>query len=132
MAERLAHHGERISTFTAVPRSGHDCVHVPGWESDETPYVEAMCEKYDNIDAHYARPGDETLLAGLDEFFVAAGNPPRNSFNRWWIEKTMNASADLGARVILTGSAGNETISYHGHHYLTDLPLHVADLGVCA
>ena len=113
-ARLLAPRGQRLSTFTEVPRAGFDAEINTNRYADETPFVEAIARKWGNIDVNFARTSSCFLLDGVDSLFRAAEVPFQNAWNRAWIETIMRQARDQNVRVLLTGAPGNFTISRGG------------------
>jgi asparagine synthase (glutamine-hydrolysing) len=113
-AHRLRHSIGEVHAFTEVPS--------PDWEPgpqrsgvyfDETPYVEAMRHRYPDLRVCFVHGGgfyldDAAILFGAGEY------PFRNAANRPWWEACLRSAAHQGARVLLTGSWGNLTLSWPG------------------
>ena len=120
-ASQLALKGERLATFTEVPRPGFDGAVIDGRYADETPYVEAMARRYPNLDLNLIRTDGSFYLDGLDAFFAGAEAPFGNASNRSWIEAILHAAGSRNVRVLLTGTLGNSTISWSGAGLLAEL-----------
>jgi asparagine synthase (glutamine-hydrolysing) len=113
--------GERLHTFTEVPRPGFSGKLPQGRYADETPYVEAMARKYPNLDVHFVRSDGRFYLDELDGFFDAAEMPMRGASNWTWMAAIMQEARRQNARVVLTGAPGNLTISWAGQGLFTQL-----------
>ncbi len=120
-ASQLALKGERLATFTEVPRPGFDGALIDGRYADETPYVEAMARRYPNLDLNLIRTDGCFYLDGIEEFFAAAEGPFRNASNRVWIDAIVRAAVSRNVGVLLTGASGNSTISWSGAGLLPEL-----------
>lgn len=113
--------GQRLTTYTEVPRSGFDGIIVDGRYADETPFVRAMADMYNCIDPHFIRSDGRFYLDNVTSFFTAADIPFRNASNRPWYEAIISQARKDNARVLLTGSFGNLTISWDGRGFLPQL-----------
>ncbi|MEN8221061.1 MAG: asparagine synthase-related protein [Pseudomonadota bacterium] len=120
-ARQLKAKGQRLTTFTSVPREGFDAPERSGWLNDETPYIEALKPWHDNLEVTYLRPEGRTMLDNIDRLFELAEGPMRNPCNRIWMEAVLEAAAARGIRVMLTGQNGNNSISYNGSSLFTEL-----------
>src|ERR1019366_2310115 len=100
-----------LHTFTAVPSAGFSGALPQGWYADETPFVEAMARKYDNLDVHFIRSSG-FYLAGLDSFFEAAESPILGAAHLPWVTSLQQEARRRNVRVLLNGIPGNFTISY--------------------
>lgn len=117
----LGRNGQRLATFTEVPRANFDGAIVEGRYADETPFVQAMARRYDNLDLNLIRTDGQVYLDGLDEMFEAAEVPFRNASNRVWIEAIYREAHRQGVHVLLNGGQGNLTISWGGNGVLPRL-----------
>lgn len=117
-ATQLKSRGRRLCAFTEVPGSGCSGMTGAGRYADETPFVRAMSQRYDNIDLNLITTDGMMYLDGLYTFFDAANIPFRNATNRTWIEAILQAAGKQGVRVLLTGAQGNLTISRNGQGLL--------------
>jgi asparagine synthase (glutamine-hydrolysing) len=81
-----------------------------------------MADRYPNIVPHWIRvPAGSFFLDDAARFFEAAEAPFRNAQNRPWWEAILRESANQGVRVLLSGGAGNLTISWNGAFLLPQL-----------
>jgi asparagine synthase (glutamine-hydrolysing) len=101
--------GKRLLAFTRLP--GVQCA-----DGDkERRHAALLVDRYPNIDWHIV---DRTREAPRDSDPEAEARStllPRSSgFNATWIESKMYAVQASGASVLLYGSSGNTTLSYHG------------------
>jgi len=119
-ARILEKEGRRIFAFTAVPEHA---VAVPGRFCDEGPHAAALTEMYRNVD-HVVVPNcGHSAFSMMDWASSAECQPIGNTPNYAWIYE-INAQARLrGVRTLLTGAAGNMTISYDGLEALSTLAM---------
>lgn len=116
--------GEReLLAYTAVPRPGFDGPVPRGRHADEGPGAAAVAARFTNIrhirlSTEGASPLDQ--LAESTEGY-GLGAAVRTPTNHLWADAIFKDAADRGARVLLTGIAGNKTLSYHGRHRLAGL-----------
>lgn len=120
-APLLARQGKRLSTFTEVPRPHFDGALVKGRYADETPFVQAMAQRYPNLDLNLVQTDGAFYLDDLDQFFGVAEAPFRNASNRPWFEAIYRTARQQGVGVLLEGSAGNITFSWNGMGLLPQL-----------
>lgn len=120
-APLLAHTGQRLATFTEVPRANFDGAISEGKYADETPFVQAMARRYENLDLNLAHTDGQFYLDGLKDFFAVAEAPFRNAANRPWYEAILRMAQQQNVRVMLDGGAGNLTISWNGSGLLPQL-----------
>ena len=120
-AMKLGREGRRLHTFTEVPRAGFNGPVPQGKYADETPYIQAMARNYDNLDVHFVRSDGRFYLDDLDLLFAAAETPVRGASNWPWIKAILQEARLQNARVLLTGSPGNFTISWDGRRLFPEL-----------
>jgi asparagine synthase (glutamine-hydrolysing) len=113
--------GERITSFTEVPRLGFEGVTHKGYYTDETPFIQAIANMHSNLDAHFVRTTGRGLLDGVETLFDHASMPFRNVSNRVWWEAILMQAKEQGIRVLLTGEQGNLTISWTGSGLIEEL-----------
>jgi asparagine synthase (glutamine-hydrolysing) len=113
-ARALNEKGQRLVTFTGVPRREFDGPVPEGSYADETPYVDAIQNHVGNIDTEYVRNEECDDFADLERFFVALDGPVRNPTNLGWMLAILKRARTQGRRVLLGGLYGNYTISWNG------------------
>lgn len=120
-ARLLGREDKRLATFTQVPRAGFDGDIIQARYPDETVFVQAMAQQYDNLDLNLVRTDGRVFWNDLDRFFDAAAIPFRNASNRVWYEEILRQARQQGVRVLLTGGLGNATISWNGSGLVSQL-----------
>ncbi len=120
-ATNLQSRGLRLATYTEIPRPGFDGPLIQGRYADETPYVQAMADMYNNLDPQFISSDKGFYLDSVSSFFSAADIPFRNASNRPWYEAILAKAQNDGIRVLLTGASGNLTISWDGKGLLPQL-----------
>jgi asparagine synthase (glutamine-hydrolysing) len=118
LLERVGH---RVPAFTGVPASAPGQAMPPGWFWNERPLVEAMGRRYAALDLNFVAPEPGFFLDGVDRYFEAAESPLHTGFNRPWIDRICADSARRGISVLLSGQAGNLTVSWTGGYLMTHL-----------
>jgi asparagine synthase (glutamine-hydrolysing) len=120
-ARLLSSCGGKVLAFTSAPREGFDGTVPRGRVADESPYAALTAALYPNIEHIIVRSSGKSQLDLLDETHAFAQYPVGQlSNNVWW--SAINAEASRrGARVLLTGQAGNHTVSAPGIVILADL-----------
>lgn len=113
-ARILAPRGERLATFTEVPRPGLAGPLMPGRYADETPFVRAVARDHPNLDLNLIRTGGASILEDLGQVIAWLERPPRNPLNQVWMDAILREAAHRGHGVMLTGQMGNMTISFSG------------------
>jgi asparagine synthase (glutamine-hydrolysing) len=111
-ARELAKSGRRLPAFSAVPMSGYRDWLPSGWIADETPYIEAVREFHGNIDVTYCRAEGKHPLSGTDRLLAVLEQPYKILENLFWLDDILTSAQERNVGVILTGGAGNATISW--------------------
>ena len=117
----LKREGKRLHTFTEIPRAGFSGALPEGQYADETPCVQAMARKYDNLDVHFVPSQGRFYLDDLDRFFAAADAPMLGASNLPWLEAIQEKAYEQNVRILLTGTPGNFTVSWDGQGLLPQL-----------
>ncbi|MEP7356666.1 MAG: asparagine synthase-related protein [Anaerolineales bacterium] len=121
-ARQLGRRGQRLVTFTSVPDARANDPVLPGRFGDESALVRAVAAMHENLEPAFIATDGLCFLDGLDERFEYTAAPPPAGPNQTWLDAILRAAADGGRRVILTGEAGNFSVSWPGHglisHYL--------------
>jgi len=107
----LAARGERLLAFTSAPREGFDGPVVAGRIGDESAVAAATAGLHPNIDHHVVRPSGVCALKLIEASHRLSGQPVGHVGNNVWWQGINRCASDLGVRVMLTGEAGNFTIS---------------------
>jgi asparagine synthase (glutamine-hydrolysing) len=117
-ARQLAARGEGLIAYTAVPREGFDGPVFEGRHADEGPAARALAARFPNITHHLIRPDGTAPVDLLEQDVERLDRPPLNPCNMVWVNAIQADAAGRGAKVLLTGTMGNMTISYDGREYL--------------
>ncbi|MFA5384360.1 MAG: asparagine synthase-related protein, partial [Eubacteriales bacterium] len=122
-ARELAGSGQRLQTFSAVPMTGYrDWINSSSIKADETPFIEQIREYTENIDITYCRSDGIHSLSNTDRLIATLEQPYKIFENLFWIDNIMAAAKENNVGVLLTGAAGNVTISWgRTHPYLLTL-----------
>lgn len=110
-ARLLAGRGERLLAFTSAPREGFEGRPVAGRIGDESAIAAATAALHPNIDHRIVRPSGGSALALLGPSHRLAGQPVGHVCNNLWWQALNREARDSGVEVMLTGEAGNFTIS---------------------
>jgi asparagine synthase (glutamine-hydrolysing) len=120
-ARALNEQGHRLQAYTQVPSADFATpTPNPGWYFNETPYVESIRRKFENIDITYVRSGEQDPLLGLARVSSAIDGPVRNVGNLGWILEIYRLAAASDQGVLLGGDLGNITISWDGWEQVAD------------
>ena len=119
-ARLLAAERGKVIAFTAVPRKDYDGADRERRLVDEGPLAAATAALYPNIEHVLIRSGHVSPLAGLDRAFFLCDRPIVSPSN-WASGQAINEEARTRKLdVMLFGSMGNMTLSYHGRDFLAE------------
>ena len=122
-ARLLQDRGDRLWAFTAVPGAPVRRELFPDRFCDERAHAQSVAAMYPNID-HVLVPNQSTpIFESIDRYSTAEGNPILNPHHYSWIYATFFEAKQRGVDRLLTGSAGNNGISYNGELALSSLLL---------
>lgn len=107
----LAARGERLLAFTSAPREGFDGPVVAGRIGDEAPLAAATAALHPNIDHRVVRPAGLSALKLLETSHRLSGQPVGHVCNNLWWQAINREAGEAGVTVMLTGEAGNFSIS---------------------
>lgn len=111
-AARLMAPSRRVVAFTAVPRDGAESSGPPGRLSDEGPLAAATAALYSNMEHVRVRTDGRSPLDALGWVFELCEQPILNLCNQVWRDAIYGIAQNRGLSVLLTGQAGNLTLSY--------------------
>ncbi|HEY0130133.1 MAG TPA: asparagine synthase-related protein [Allosphingosinicella sp.] len=117
-AARLLPEG-RVGAFTSVP--GQAGFKRRGRFADEGGHAAAVAALYPNMEHVLVRTAGRSPIAGLDRNFDLYQAPVLNLCNFVWGEAIAEAASERGHKVLLTGQAGNFTLSHTGLDLLPGL-----------
>ena len=111
-ARELSKNGQRLHAFSAVPMHGYRDWLTAGKLANETPYIKAVLEHVGNIDVTYCRSEGKHSVSDTERLFEMLEQPYKVIENLFWIDNTLAAAQDFNVGAILSGGAGNVTISW--------------------
>ncbi|MDA8337477.1 MAG: asparagine synthase-related protein [Peptococcaceae bacterium] len=111
-AKEAAKAGGRFPAFTALPMEGYRDWLPDDTLADESSYVEAVREQAGNIDVTYCRCEGRHPLSGTGRLFAVLEQPYKIFENLYWVDAIMAAAGRLGVGAMLSGTYGNDTISF--------------------
>ena len=106
--------GQSITALCHVPTPGSIKQPLKNWNYDDTPYMEAVGAKYDNVHLHYVRDDKKTLFSYGEDLYAWLSHPPLNPTNMLWTIQCVDDALEKNIKIILTGGIGNATISWCG------------------
>lgn len=108
----LGGRGERLQAFTSGPRTGFTGPAPTGYVADESDAAAAIASLYPNIDHHMVRPAPRlSPLPRLSIDHPISGQPVGHVMNNLRWAAVAEQARDRGVSVLLTGEAGNFTLS---------------------
>ncbi|HEX8535684.1 MAG TPA: asparagine synthase-related protein [Allosphingosinicella sp.] len=110
-----------LLAVTSAPREGFDGPVPRGRIADESPYAAATASLHPNIEHLVLRPAGVSPLSGLARDSRLYQEPVGHPCNQSWLSSVSEAAHQRGVSVMLTGEAGNLTISAGGPALLADL-----------
>jgi len=110
-AVSLGEKGETLVAFTSAPRKGFDAPVPEGRIADESAVAAATVKLHPNIDHVVVRPNRVSPLSLLSHDHRDAGQPVGHVCNNLWVSAINEQARERGVTVMLTGEAGNFTIS---------------------
>jgi asparagine synthase (glutamine-hydrolysing) len=111
-ARLLGREGRGVVAFTAVPRAGAEADAPPGRLPDEGPLAAATAALYANMEHIRVRTDGRSPLDALAWVFELCEQPILNLCNQVWRDAIYEMVLGRGLPVLLTGQAGNLTLSY--------------------
>ena len=119
-ARLTAAEGRRVIAFTAVPRQGSEAGGPPGRLPDEGPLAAATAALYANMEHVRVSTDGRSPLDALGWVFELCEQPILNLCNQVWRDAIYEIAQGRGLAVLLTGQAGNLTLSYKASRPLMD------------
>lgn len=121
VAAHLLHaKGQRLTSFTNVPRAGWRGPVRRGRYADERPRVELLRRSLPNLECEFVSLDEANGEGAVDRSFAFGGQPPRNPCNLQWLDLIDERAAARGIRVLLSGGLGNATTGWDGRAGLHD------------
>ena len=116
----LKSEGRGLTAFTHVPRPGVALPNIPNRYGDEGPYAALVTAQYPNIDHVLVPNGGIRIMESLAKHAGTDDQPTFNPTNSVWMDAIVEQARDRGITTVLTGRAGNGTISYDGFLALSE------------
>lgn len=111
-ARELGRRNQRLQAFSALPMIGYRDWLPAGGLADEMPYIEAVKEYTGNIDVTYCRSEGRHSLSDTDRLVAMLEQPYKIVENLFWIDSIITTAQKNNIGVMLSGGAGNVTISW--------------------
>jgi asparagine synthase (glutamine-hydrolysing) len=110
-ANYLKMDGNRLKGFTSIPMEGFNDYTTKRRIADESEYVKAIEDSYENIDVVYCRSEGKTPLTDIDRFISILEQPFKIVENLYWYDELTRIAADSKCKILLDGQFGNLTVS---------------------
>ena len=103
-----------VHAFTAVPQQGFAGTRIAWGLPDEGPAAAEVAALYPNIQHTCITSAGRDLMADVASLVDTACEPIAHAINYVWMLAILERARQFGGNVLLTGQAGNATISYEG------------------
>lgn len=110
----LQQSGRKIYSYSSVPQYPDKMPDRPNSFSDETPLIQKIIEQYPAIIHRFVKSPDFSPLDAIDYDLKVNKMYTSNFQNGYWYRKILELAKQDGVNVIMTGQAGNLTISRTG------------------
>ncbi|WP_170272132.1 asparagine synthase-related protein [Clostridium tarantellae] len=116
-ADILSKANKELKAYTSVPvKSFKNVFNKRTVIADEREYVQAIVDKYKNININYISAEGTNCYKEMGNFIEIMEQPYKFIENSQWVDEIYKESAKDNCSVLLSGSFGNFSISY-GHIY---------------
>ena len=112
-APALAAQGQRLTAFVHTPRFGTSGLSATR-TNDEWPLALATARFVGNIDAVACATDRMSPIDGIQRWLDMTAAPSHAAVNWYWLLDIAQQASAGGAAVLLTGQAGNSTVSFEG------------------
>ena len=110
----LAPSQRSLYAFTAVPQPDFAGTRIAWGLADEGPAAAEVAALYPNIRHRCVTTAGRDLMADVASLVDTACEPIAHAVNFVWMLAILEHARQLGTQTLLTGQAGNATISYDG------------------
>ncbi len=117
----LASSGRGLTSFTHVPRRGYATPTIAGRFGDEGPFAADVAALYPNVRHVLVPNGQVGIMLSVSRHVELDDQPVFNPTNAVWTDSILDEARSRGITAMLTGRAGNGTISYDGYLSLADM-----------
>lgn len=127
-AGHLRNQGRRLAAFTSVPVSTTEA-YTKGHFGDELPFARAVAEVAGNVDLLAVDAKGVCPIDAIRRALQISLEPKHGACNMFWLLELRRMAAARGCRILLTGSRGNEGISWAGDIFSQPALVQVRALG---
>jgi len=128
-AAHLGKNGQRLPAFTSVPSFETSAFAGKGWFGDELPFARATAEAAGNVDLVTFDGAGLCPIGAIRRALQISMEPKHGAANMFWLLDLRRLAADHGCRGLLTGSRGNEGISWTGNFASQPASVQIRGLG---
>lgn len=115
-ARFLAVQGQSLTAFTSVPLFDTRR-YVSERFGDELPFAKATADYSGNIDLHPLVCSEVSPIMAIRRVLQLGSFPSHGAGNLYWLMAIQQSSRIAGCNVLLTGAAGNASISWGGDQF---------------
>ena len=113
-AQILQKTGKKINAYTAAPLYNISKTVPENRFGDETRFAELCANQFSNINHKILLTKNISPLDGVKQSLAYLNNPGHAGSNMYWIIDILESVQLQNSRVLLTGQAGNATVSWSG------------------
>jgi len=113
-AERLRASGTRLPTFSHVPLCAPTTAIAGRRLGDETPQIRAIVAASGNMEPSYLDSENISVVEGMMQWLDICESPTHAAANAFWLIDIAATAAGRGIGTLLSGDAGNATLSFNG------------------
>ena len=110
-AQILGKKNKKVFSYTSVPLKEAEIKNKKYIIYDETEGVNIIADAYDNIEPTFVDCKDRHYLYETEDIVESWELPCKSQQNAVWIDEIARMAAERGAKIILSGSTGNTTLS---------------------
>jgi asparagine synthase (glutamine-hydrolysing) len=115
-ARELKKENRRLNSYTYIPLYDTTNLCNPNRFGNEKEFAQATADFCGNIDIHFIDGRESNLLDGLIKSIDIHDAPVHAVSNAIWITELLQTAEKKGVSTLLTGQAGNGSISWAGMH----------------
>jgi asparagine synthase (glutamine-hydrolysing) len=112
-ARCLAESGRRLTAFTSIPLC-ETAMYTGSYFGDELPFARAVAETAGNIDLRTVQAAGVSPVAAIRRALETSLEPKHGACNMYWLLDMLRTAARAGHGTLLSGVAGNGSISWAG------------------
>ena len=128
-ARCLRGEGRRLSAFTSIHHFATAAHDGTGFFPDELPFARAAAQTTDNIDLATVDAAGSCPIDAIRRNLRITLEPRHGAGSAFWILELRRMAAAQGCKVLLTGQAGNNGISWPGRVFSQPVPVQIRILG---